>query len=715
MLKPAIVCVDDDLLILNSLGEQLSRSLSEEYDIELVTSPSAALEIFSELVSEGIEIPLIISDQGMPEMSGNELLTQIHAQYPHTLTIMLTGQINVDDVAKAVNSGNLYRYIAKPWDETDLILTVKEALRRYAQEQQLTAQSQALRQANEDLEKSLSLLRATLESTADGILVVDSLGNVTHFNQKLLDIWGMMDEVALNGHKNQVLAAIEQQLPDSDPFNHKIREWEQPCSLESYDILTLKNGKIIECYSQIQCLGSQNVGRVWSFQDITERRQTEEIIHYQAHHDCLTGLPNRKQFNERLSQLLAYAHQRQEPLGVLFIDLDHFKVVNDTLGHVLGDRLLQQVVDRLNQCCRSEDMIARWGGDEFTMALPHIHSREDATAIAQRILEALHPSFELEEHQIRISSSIGISIYPEDGSDADTLLKNADTALYQAKELGRNDYQHYAQALNSQSTQRLALENSLYQALERRELLVYYQPQLDSTTGEITHMEALVRWQHPQLGFISPEVFIPLAEQNGLIIQIGKWVLQTACTQAKAWQVMGMPPMTIAVNLSPRQLKHRQLLQTIKHTLTEIGLEPHYLELEITESATLQDVDSTRSILTDLQSMGISIALDDFGTGYSSLSYLKQFPFHSLKIDQSFVRDLLTNHQDVAIVEALLALGRGLNIRVIAEGVETVELKNLLETLGCYYMQGYYFSRPLPSEEATKVLMLKGSKVGSRE
>jgi diguanylate cyclase (GGDEF)-like protein len=701
MLKPVIVCVDDDLNVLTSLGEQLNRSLNQDYDIELATSALEAIDLFAELSLEGIPIPLIISDWGMPGMSGNELLTQIRDRYPQTLSIMLTGQIDIDTIVNAVNSADLYRYIPKPWDETDLILTVKEALRRYSQEEQLTAQSQALRQANEDLQKSLSLLKATLESTADGILVADSLGNVTHFNQKLVDIWN----IEVKNRKERVLEVMKAMLLDSDPFNDKIQQWERSDSLESYDILTLKNGKTIECYSQAQRLGSQNVGRVWSFQDITERRQTEEIIYYQAYHDGLTGLPNRKQFNERLSKLLAHAERKREGVGVLFIDLDHFKVVNDTLGHVLGDRLLQQVVDRLNQCCRSEDLIARWGGDEFTMALPHIHNRDDATAIAQRILESLQPSFELEEHHIRISSSIGITVYPDDGLDADTLLKNADTALYQAKESGRNDYQHYAQVLNWQPTQRLALENSLYQAWENRELVLYYQPQIDSITGDITHMEALLRWQHPQLGFISPEVFISLAEQNGLIIPIGEWVIQTACSQTKAWHSMGIGPVAIAVNLSPKQLKHRRLLQTIEQVLTDTELEPNYLELEITESSTLQDLATTRSILFDLQKMGVSIALDDFGTGYSSLSYLKQFPLHSLKIDQSFVRDLLTNSQDLAIVEALLALGQGLNIRVIAEGVETVELKNLLNNLGCHYMQGYCFSPPLPLEEATKTLM----------
>jgi diguanylate cyclase (GGDEF)-like protein/PAS domain S-box-containing protein len=703
-MKPAIVCVDDDPIVLASLGEQLSRSLGQEYEIELAVSASEALDLLSVLHEEGVEIPAIISDQRMPGMSGEQLLAQVHQQYPKTLTILLTGQSSVEEVAKAVNLANLYRYIAKPWDETDLLLTVKEALRCYFQEQEIVTQREALYQANHSLEKSLSLLRATLESTADGILVVDNEGNVTHYNQKLIDLWELEQDASSLERDNRILEAILDRLSEPQLFVNKIG-WHQQSIEESYDVLALKNGKIMECYSQAQRIGQENAGRVWSFQDITERRAAEETIHYQAHYDYLTGLFNRKQLNEKLSQLLADASYRREHLAVLFIDLDHFKTVNDTLGHVLGDDLLQQVVNRLKQCCRQGDLLARWGGDEFTMVLPHISAREDAAAIAQRLLEVLHSSFEVEEHCLRITCSIGIAIYPEDGRDTVTLLKNADTALYQAKTQGRNDYQYYALKLNAHASEHLALENSLYQALDRKEFSLYYQPQVDTVTGEVTHMEALLRWQHPQLGFISPDVFIPLAEEKGLILRLGQWVLQKACAQAVAWQSMGLKPIVMAVNLSPRQLWHRQLLETVEQTLIQTGLDPQWLELEITETAAMQDVGLASVILLNLQQMGIKIALDDFGTGYSSLSYLKQLPFQTLKIDRSFVRDLLSNPHDVAIVEALLTLGRRLNIQVVAEGVETIELKNLLYALQCHRMQGYWFSRPLPAEEATQVLM----------
>ncbi len=438
-----------------------------------------------------------------------------------------------------------------------------------------------------------------------------------------------------------------------------------------------------------------------------QRQQAEEKIRYHALHDRLTGLPNRTLFGDRLVVSLLNAQRSGEMLAVMFLDLDRFKTINDTLGHTVGDLLLQRVTERLTSCLREGDTIARWGGDEFTLLLPQISSPEDAAKSAQRIVEALKPPFRLEEHELYITSSIGIALYPLGGEDDQTLLRNADVALYRAKELGRNNYQFYTTGLNAKASELLTLESRLYQALERSELLVYYQPQVNINTWEVIGMEALVRWQHPEVGIISPNTFIPLAEENGLIIPIGEWVLQTACAQNKAWQDQGLPPLNVAVNLSSRQFQQPHLAQTVQRILTETGLEPRFLELEITESIAMQNIELTHTILRDLQQLGVRVALDDFGTGYSSLSYLKKFPFDMIKIDQSFVQDLTADPKDMAIITAAIALGRKLDLSVVAEGVETEAQLNLLRSLHCEEVQGYFFSKPLSCEHATQLLQAK--------
>ncbi|MBW4576677.1 MAG: EAL domain-containing protein [Aphanothece sp. CMT-3BRIN-NPC111] len=445
--------------------------------------------------------------------------------------------------------------------------------------------------------------------------------------------------------------------------------------------------------------------------EIVERQQAEAMIRYQALHDLLTGLPNRTLFNEHLKVSLAHAAKNGTLLAVMFLDLDRFKTINDTLGHPIGDRLLQSFVERLTGCLRPGDTVARWGGDEFTVLLPYISSAEEAAKIAQRILDNLIPAFNLETNgtaggivSLHISSSIGIALYPHDGEDGETLLRNADVALYRAKEHGRNNYQFYIPAMNSQASTLLKLENRLYQALEHGEFILHYQPQVNINTLEIVGMEALLRWQHPELGLVPPGQFIPLAEETGLIVPIGEWVLRAACAQNKAWQDAGFSPVRMAINLSPRQFQQANLIALVAQVLSETGLAPEYLELEITETTVMQNVEFVSAMLYDFQKMGVHISMDDFGTGYSSLSYLKKFPFHTLKIDQSFVRELMDNPQDTAIISAVITLGRGLNLRVVAEGVETKEQLELLRSLQCEQMQGYLFSPPLRVEDATQFL-----------
>ncbi len=560
------------------------------------------------------------------------------------------------------------------------------------------------KRTQEKLGNSLSLLQATFEATADGILVTNGQGNILNFNQKFAELWQNSASSVIEWDEFHDLKFITRFLKNPTQFLARIQALYTQPQIESHDILELKSEHYLEGRSCPQRLGDAVIGRVWSFRDVTERLQTESKIRYQASHDLLTGLPNRMFFNDRLASSLTQAIRQQQPLAVMFLDLDRFKLINDSLGHAAGDQLLREVAHRLRYCLRKNDLVARWAGDEFTLLLTDISSVEDAVVIAQKILDVMNPDFELEGHTLHVSGSLGIAVYPNDGDDAETLLKNADAALYRAKDSGRNGYHLYTSALNSESSEWLALESHLHRALERQEFVIYYQPQVNVITGEITQMEALLRWQHPEMGLVPPGKFIPLAEENGLIIPIGEWVLRTACAQNCEWQALGLPPIRVAVNLSARQLRQPDLVQLIARVLQDTKLASRYLELEITETTVMKNVELTKMILCELHQMGVSMAMDDFGTGYSSLGYLKKFPFNTLKIDQSFIRDLTTDPNDKAIVAAIIAMGRVLNLKLVAEGVETKVQEHSLLSLDCEEMQGYLFSPPLPPDEATLLL-----------
>ncbi len=440
--------------------------------------------------------------------------------------------------------------------------------------------------------------------------------------------------------------------------------------------------------------------------DITQRKLAEERLTFLAHHDGLTDLPNRPLFMDRLNQALARVKWHQRLVAVLFLDLDHFKRINDSLGHDMGDLLLKAVAERLSSCVRAGDTVARIGGDEFTIVLADVAQAEDVPKVGQKIIDTISRPFSLMGQEFFITISMGISIFPNDGQDAQILVKNAYAAMYRAKEQGRNHYQYYSPAMNVRTLERLALESNLRHALARKELLLYYQPRVDLETGRITGVEALLRWQYPDLGLVSPSQFVPLAEETGLIIPIGEWVLRTACAQNKLWQSMGLSPVRVAVNLSARQFEQRNLVETIGRVIKETGLDPNYLELELTEGLIMKNPEITIATLRSLHEMGIQVSIDDFGTGYSSLSYLKRFPIHALKIDQSFVRDIIIDPDGTVIVTAIILLAHSLKLKVIAEGVETQDQLDFVRSLKCHEIQGYFFSKPLPSEEMTRLLTI---------
>jgi diguanylate cyclase (GGDEF)-like protein len=427
-------------------------------------------------------------------------------------------------------------------------------------------------------------------------------------------------------------------------------------------------------------------------------------VEYLAYHDGLTGLPNRSMFSKLLSQRISEARRYDRQLAVAFLDLDRFKQINDTLGHEAGDQLLQEVATRLQGCVRDSDTVARLGGDEFVVLLPELEDGKCAATVAHKVLAVIGKAFTLIGHEFRVTASIGISVYPQDGQDEQTLTKNADIAMYQAKAEGKNNFQFYSEKLNANSLERLTLESSLRHALERDEFRLHYQSKRDIRSGRIAGVEALLRWEHPDLGTVTPMQFIPVAEETGLIVPIGKWVLKTACLQSMAWQNEGLPPLSIAVNMSARQFSDEYLLQDLESILKATGMNPQLLELELAESLLIHDVENTLRILTGLKSLGVRIAVDDFGTGYSSLATLQRFPLDTVKIDRSFIGDLAGPSENAALADAIVAMGKSLSLTVIAQGVETKEQADFLRAHACDELQGFYFNRPLPAHQFAQLM-----------
>ena len=560
--------------------------------------------------------------------------------------------------------------------------------------------------ARKQAQAHLLLFQQVYEHTAEAILITDANRIVIEANQGFVDITGYSREEVLGRttdflhsgrHDAGFFKEIGEAIERSGQWVGEI--WHRR-----------KNGEIYPDWMSINVIldaSGQIKNYVAVFSDISQRKASEAQLVYMASHDVLTGLPNRSLLQERIAQALLRAHRDLCGVALLFIDLDRFKIINDTMGHHAGDVLLQEVATRLGACLRETDTIARQGGDEFVVLIENDTDEQYLGTMARKILSVLQTPFNLQGQEIFISASIGISAYPQDGSDVGTLLKNADVAMYRAKDLGKNTFQFYSAESNVHSLERLALENSMRRALERNEFKLHYQPKVDLHTDRIVGVEALLRWEHPELGLVSPIQFISLAEETGLIIPIGAWVLAEACRQNQAWQQAGLPPVRIAVNLSARQFGSEGLSDVVAESLKTSGMSARSLELEITESMIMQHTSRASEILQGFREMGAHVSIDDFGTGYSSLGYLKHFPIDTLKIDRSFVRDVPHDADDAAITQAIIAMAHSLKLQVVAEGVESRAQLDFLRTQGCDQIQGYIFSRPVPAE-AFAVLLARG-------
>ncbi len=552
-------------------------------------------------------------------------------------------------------------------------------------------------------EAQMRKLSGAVEQAADAIMITDRAGTIEYVNPAFERTTGYSRAEAI-GRTPRLVKSGRQGAGFYEGL------WRTILAGEVFSDVFINRRKDGALYYEEKTITplKDREGRVTHFistgKDVTERMQTQERLQYMAQHDALTELPNRLLLLDRLKQSLARARWHQRLVAILFIDLDRFKTINDTLGHEAGDRLLQLLAERFNRAVREGDTVARFGGDEFVILLDDVATEQDVGMVAQKVLDALAAPFNIENQGLYITASIGVSLFPGDGEDSGALLKNADVAMYRAKELGKNTYQFYSADMSARAFERLSLETSLRHALERNEFLLYYQPQLDVDSGEIVGVEALLRWRHPDFGLVLPGEFIALLEETGLILPAGEWILQTACAQLRAWHAAGRRKLRLAVNLSPRQVQAPGLVAMVERALNGMRADAGRLELEITEGLLVQHAPATMETFEALRALGVRLAVDDFGTGYSSLSYLRRFPIDTLKIDRSFVHDIPHDPDDSAITTTIIAMAQGLRLEVVAEGVENAAQRDFLRSRGCRLMQGYLFSRPLPADKITKLL-----------
>ena len=715
--KSKLLLVDDrpeNLLALESALEDLDCQVFK------ATSGNEALRM---VLKHNFALALL--DVQMPGMDGFEVAELMRGKREsRQIPIIFVTAINKEQrhVFKGYETGAV-DYLFKPLDMNILKSKAKIFIELHRQKSLLELQAEKLeqqmkgltqeiarrKQVEETLRESEERHRTVLESAPDPVVVYDIDGTVTYLNPAFTRVFGWA--LSESGGQNIDFVPVEY-LPDAQRIFRRLKGGETISGIETCRLT--KDGKKMQVsISGAGFFDSQAIlqGSVITIQDITERKKTEEEIKFIAFHDVLTGLPNRKSFYMRLEDQLFPPHNQSDverrrvggsKQALLFLDLDKFKYVNDTLGHDVGDSLLKVVATRIKDCVRKSDDVFRLSGDEFTILLNDFTDDVDVVKVAEKIREAVARPYHIKDHEIYITISIGISVYPDDGEDVESLVKNADMAMYAAKE-EQQGYRFFTEEMNQKALERMRIESSLRTALQDDQFAVYYQP-LVNTRNQIVGMEALLRWHHPEWGLLNPSKFIPIAEETGTIIPIGKWVLSTVCHQTKQWYDMGYKDFYVAVNLSTRQFREPDLVETVEQILETTGLPPDYLKLEVTESGIMENPEDAMVKMKVLQAKGIHFSIDDFGTGYSSLSYLKQYPIDTLKIDRSFVMDFLTNKDDREIIKTIIAMANNLDMDTVAEGIETPEQQEFLTHQGCQVMQGYYFGRPMPAKNVEELL-----------
>ena len=698
LMSQNILLIEDDLSYATAIREALNYSSEGPFQVEWVRHCIEGLEW---LVKAGKQeqhrpdgIAAVLADLFLADSHGIGTFDRLFCAAPQIPILVLSASQD-EEVAKLAVKHGAQDYLLKAKFDGDLF---PKALA-----------SMVERAANaETLFEERERAQVTLNSIGDGVMSIDIWGHVTYLNAVAESMTGWSRIEAAGRRLEEVFRVVDATSREAveNPMLLAIRQ-NKTVSLTSSCALVRRDGgetAIEDSAAPIHDRRGHVTGAVMVFHDVSAARALSARMAYLAHHDSLTDLPNRTLLKDRLTQSLSLAQRHRQKMAVLYVDVDRFKHVNDSLGHSIGDRMLQSVAQRLLACVRNSDTVSRHGGDEFVVLLADVTHAQDAVVSVDKILLALSTPHRVEQHDLSITASIGIAIYPDDGADADTLMKHADFAMLHAKDNGRNSYQFFKPEMNARARERHSLETGLRDALDRQQFVLHYQPKMSLKTGMVVGAEALLRWRHPQRGLVPPREFIPVAEECGFIVPISRWVLREGCRQARAWQDAGLPAVRIAINASAVELRSRDFVAGVYAILAETGLEACYLELELTEQFLMQDSKSTAAVLEELKDLGVQLALDDFGTGYSSLSYLKRFPIDALKIDQSLVRNLTTDAGDASIVRAVISIGESLHLRVVAEGVETREQLEFLRKHGCPEGQGFYFSQPVIAGEFSQLL-----------